>query len=91
MDSSSIEQKILEELSLTKFACARFVLLPSGTTNFVFRGTLKHPLDGAFQGTNPSHAVLPSNTIIVKHLEGFARVAPVLKIDNQRGVCYAFC
>ena len=35
-------KRILGELSLTKYACESLALIPSGTTNFVFRGTLKN-------------------------------------------------
>lgn len=77
---------ILEALSRTQFACTELTPLPSGTTNYVYRGTLKEPVAISFREKNDTIATELQNTIIVKRLEPFVRVAPALKLDPIHGV-----
>ncbi|KAJ5777292.1 hypothetical protein N7520_000538 [Penicillium odoratum] len=54
-----VGERILQELSNTPFNCVHLVRLTGGILNFVYRGTLSHPLsDGAI-------------TVIIKHAEEF--------------------
>ncbi|KAK6087592.1 hypothetical protein SCUP234_01750 [Seiridium cupressi] len=78
------QREILEELSTTLFACTTLTPLPAGTTNFVFRGTLEQPFSLAVKDPWPPHDGQMVSTVIIKHLESFARLNPALHIDGQR-------
>lgn len=39
--AKQIMKRVSDDLSFTLYACKSLTLLPSGTTNFVFRGTLQ--------------------------------------------------
>jgi hypothetical protein len=82
-----VEQGILAELSSTPYACSKLTLLPSGTTNFVFRGTVRRPFVLPLEDDDHFvDAEQPYRTVIVKLIEGFARLNPAIKIDSLRGV-----
>ncbi|KAM0810543.1 putative Kinase-like domain-containing protein [Seiridium cardinale] len=84
------QREILEELSTTLFACTRLTPLPAGTTNFVFRGTLEEPFSLAVNDPRPLHNKQIVSTVIIKHLESFARLNPALHIDGQRAPFESF-
>lgn len=77
-------ETILRELSSTTFACTELTLLPTGTTNFVFRGNLQKPW--TVRTTQDLNTREPATTVIIKHLEPFVRLAPDLKLDPLHGV-----
>ncbi|KAH8807339.1 kinase-like domain-containing protein [Xylogone sp. PMI_703] len=75
--------RILQRFSGTPYACSSLIQLTNGTTNFVFRGTLTHPIEG---GAAPTAAT----TVIVKHSTSFAALNKDLPIDIYRCVIEEF-
>ena len=69
-----VSVKVQESLAETPFACTSLSPLSGGTTNFLYRGTLKSPLPDS------------SKTIIVKHTEGYVASSPGFKITETRCV-----
>lgn len=59
-------QKLLEQLSQTRYACSRLTKLSGGTANFLYRGSLLQPLDSQDGATNEV-----ISTVVIKHSEGF--------------------
>ncbi|KAF3020631.1 hypothetical protein E8E14_011967 [Neopestalotiopsis sp. 37M] len=88
--TKGIIQRVLEELRSTPYACESLALIPSGTTNFVFRGTLKHVHTAKDPDENIVDAREEVRTLIVKVVEGFARLNPAIKIDGRRGPFESF-
>lgn len=85
--AKQIMQRVSGELSSTLYVCKFLTLLPSGTTNFVFRGTLQDACvietpDSNGRATQPRKV----ESVIIKFIEGYARLNPALKINIQRGV-----
>jgi hypothetical protein len=69
-----VGERILQELSNTPFNCVHLVRLTGGILNFVYRGTLSHPLsDGAI-------------TVIIKHAEEFMPGLEGYTLSTHRSV-----
>ncbi|KAI1853146.1 hypothetical protein JX266_001852 [Neoarthrinium moseri] len=69
--------RILKDLSETPYACSELMHLTSGTTNFVFRGSLLCPLSSSARH-------FPQNFVIVKHSTAFAAVNKDFPLDVTR-------
>ncbi|TVY43400.1 hypothetical protein LOCC1_G003933 [Lachnellula occidentalis] len=82
------------ELSKTPFACKSLTQLTNGTTNFVFRAVLTHPLPldaldggaGNAESTTTAAAATSTKTVIIKHSTAFAALNKDLPIDVSRCV-----
>ncbi|KAE8351662.1 kinase-like domain-containing protein [Aspergillus coremiiformis] len=73
-DSEVTPNTILSELSTSPYACSSVEQLTGGTANFVFRGTLLHPLpDGA-------------KTVVIKHTENYVASNRDFKLSAERCV-----
>ncbi|OGM39637.1 hypothetical protein ABOM_011645 [Aspergillus bombycis] len=71
-DSEISPDAILSELSTTPYACSSVEPLSGGTANFVFRGTLLHPLpDG-------------TTTVVIKHTEDYIASNREFKLSAER-------
>jgi hypothetical protein len=88
--SEDISVKVKESLRDTPYACTALTKLSGGTANFVYRGILKTPLE---DGTE---------TVVIKHTEGYVASNPEFKITSTRSVgslflglpfslCITFC
>ncbi|KAI1644676.1 kinase-like domain-containing protein [Daldinia loculata] len=77
-EKDALVSKVLGELSGTPYACSSLTHLTNGTTNFVFRGKLTHPIraDGGDQST--------TTTVIIKHSTEFAAVNKDFPLDPSR-------
>lgn len=71
--------KVSQVLSETPYACSSLMQLTNGTTNFVFRGELVHPIFDQVTGKTAS-------TVIVKHSLVHAALNKDLLIDASRAV-----
>ncbi|KUJ21982.1 uncharacterized protein LY89DRAFT_778327 [Mollisia scopiformis] len=67
-----IATKVQASLENGPFACSSLVKLTGGTANFVYRGTLKTKLE---DGTE---------TVVVKHTEGYVASSPGFKLTDSR-------
>ena len=76
-----ITSPILDELLSTPYACSSLSRLSGGTANFVYRGTLRVPLDDP-AGTSNS-------TVILKHAEEFLAGFRDFKLTADRCVCFS--
>lgn len=65
---------IWKEISNTPYACSSLTRLTGGTGNFVYRGTLSHPLQ---DGTR---------TVVIKHAEDYVASQPEFKLSTTRCV-----
>ncbi|KAJ9410292.1 hypothetical protein DTO045G8_1755 [Paecilomyces variotii] len=63
---------IWKEISNTPYACSSLTRLTGGTGNFVYRGTLSHPLQ---DGTR---------TVVIKHAEDYVASQPEFKLSTTR-------
>ncbi|KAI0853629.1 kinase-like domain-containing protein [Daldinia vernicosa] len=77
-EKDALISKVLGQLSGTPYACSSLTHLTNGTTNFVFRGKLAHPIraDGGDQST--------TTTVIIKHSTEFVAVSKDFPIDPSR-------
>ncbi|KAK6189343.1 hypothetical protein LQW54_013368 [Pestalotiopsis sp. IQ-011] len=84
--AKQIMKRVSDDLSFTLFACKSLTILPSGTTNFVFRGTL-HDASMIETPDSNGRATRPRKveTVVVKVIEGYARLNPAIRIDIRRG------
>ncbi|KAK5636879.1 hypothetical protein RRF57_012591 [Xylaria bambusicola] len=78
-EKSDLINRVLHALSETPYACSSITQLTNGTTNFVFRGQLVHPICG--EG-NEGDAT--ATTVIVKHSLEHAALNKDLPIDGSR-------
>jgi hypothetical protein len=76
--ADEITLKVQESLKDTPFACSRLEKLSGGTANFVYRGTLKTKLEDG------------SETVVIKHTEGFSASNFNFKLVDSRCVCLPF-
>jgi hypothetical protein len=72
-------RRISREIEATPYACSTLSQLTSGTTNFVFRGILTHPLQH-------ENSALPIKSVIVKHSTSFAGCNKDFPVDISRFV-----
>lgn len=86
---NEIVVKILQELSATPYSCSSLTQLTSGTTNFVFRGTLTSPVSLCDDIKEGIEAPI-SSTVIIKYSTGFAAVNKDFPIDASRCVNTSF-
>ncbi|KAI1483171.1 kinase-like domain-containing protein [Daldinia eschscholtzii] len=77
-EQDAIVSKVLRELSETPYACSSLVRLTNGTTNFVFRGELSHPILADFGHSSTK------TTVIIKHSTGFVAVNKGFPLDASR-------
>ena len=80
-ETDLLRAQILQGLSETAFACSSLTHLTSGTTNFVFRGSLVQPLSSKSESPETS-----TTSIIVKHATDFAAVNRDFPLDATRCV-----
>lgn len=76
--ADEITLKVQESLQNTPFACSKLEKLSGGTANFVYRGNLKTKLDDG------------SETVVIKHTEGFSASNFNFKLVEDRCVCLSF-
>lgn len=89
LEMNEIVVKILQDLSATPYSCSSLTQLTSGTTNFVFRGTLTSPV--SLHGDTKEGIDAPiSSTVIIKYSTGFAAVNKDFPIDASRCVNTCF-
>lgn len=77
-EEDAILSGVLQELSVTPYACSSLTKLTGGTANFVYRGALTQPLvaqDGSTAGT-----------VIIKHSTNFVAVNRDFPLDVMRCV-----
>lgn len=72
--SEDIATKVQESLKDGPYACSSLEKLSGGTSNFVFRGYLRLPLE---DGTA---------TVVVKHTEPYVALNPAFKLASARCV-----
>ncbi|KAI1469029.1 kinase-like domain-containing protein [Daldinia caldariorum] len=77
-EQDAIVSNILRELLETPYACSSLVRLTNGTTNFVYRGELVHPIRADSEDSNTKE------TVIIKHSTDFAAVNKDFSLDASR-------
>ena len=78
MATDEICVQVLDSLKDGPYACLSLEKLSGGTANFVYRGTLKTPLQGGVR------------TVVVKHTEGYVASNPGFKLAESRSVSWTF-
>ncbi|RYC61629.1 peptidase [Xylaria longipes] len=76
-EKDALLSKVSQVLSETPYACFSLMQLTNGTTNFVFRGELVHPMFDEVTGSTAS-------TVIIKHSLEHAALNKDLLIDSSR-------
>lgn len=71
---TDISVKVQEYLKDTPYTCTSLVKLSGGTANFVYRGTLTTPLENG------------TETVVIKHTEGYVASNPGFKLASTRSV-----
>ncbi|RFU24330.1 hypothetical protein B7463_g11999, partial [Scytalidium lignicola] len=72
VSAENIESTVLASLKGTPYDISSLVKLTGGTANFVYRGSLVKPLDDG------------SQTIVIKHTEGYVANSPDFKLTVER-------
>jgi len=72
--ANEISMRVQESLKDGPYACTSLSKLSGGTANFVYRGTLAAPLSNG------------SETIVIKHTEGYVALSPAFKLTSTRCV-----
>ncbi|KAI0509604.1 kinase-like domain-containing protein [Xylaria bambusicola] len=81
-EKSDLINRVLHALSETPYACSSLTQLTNGTTNFVFRGQLVHPIRHIRGEGNEDDTT--ASTVIVKHSLEHAALNKNLPIDGSR-------
>ncbi|KAI0803573.1 kinase-like domain-containing protein [Xylaria sp. FL0064] len=76
-EKDDLVDRVHQALSKTPYDCSSLTHLTNGTTNFVFRGKLVHPIRGDGEST-------VTTTVIVKHSLEHAALNKNLPIDTSR-------
>ncbi|KAI0432001.1 kinase-like domain-containing protein [Xylaria sp. FL1042] len=80
-EQDGLVNKVYQALSETRYDCSSLTHLTNGTTNFVFRGKLIHPI--CEEG---SESAVTATTVIVKHSLEHAALNKNLPIDTSRAL-----
>ncbi|KAI1802086.1 kinase-like domain-containing protein [Daldinia bambusicola] len=77
-EQEAVVSNILQELSETPYACSSLIRLTNGTTNFVYRGELVHPIRADSEYSNTKE------TVIIKYCTDFAAINKDFSLDASR-------